>query len=226
MTRFYIETYGCSHNFADSEQMAGLLTQAKFDQVDKLEEADIVIINTCTVKGPTATAFFRRLEQIQQEHPYKIIIIAGCIPQTQPESLKKYPLVGTKQIHHIVEVVEEALNNNFIKLLETGEMPPLNLPKIRKNPAVEIIPISRGCLSACTFCKTKQARGNLNSYPIADIVNVAKKAVAEGVKEIWLTSQDNFCYGFDMGTNLPALLKELIKIPGKFKILCSDVNFG
>jgi threonylcarbamoyladenosine tRNA methylthiotransferase CDKAL1 len=218
MTSFFIETYGCSHNFADSEQMAGLLQEARFEPLEAVENADIVIINTCSVKGPTETGFFKRLDELKKAHPYKTLIIAGCIPQSDPEKLKNYTIIGTKSIHHIVEVVEEALNDNIVKMLETGEMPPLNLPKIRKNPVVEIIPINRGCLSACTFCKTKAARGNLQSYPVADIVNVARKGVIEGVKEIWLTSQDTFCYGFDIQTNLQSLVRELIKIPGKFKI--------
>lgn len=218
MTKFFIETYGCSHNFADSEQMAGLLKEAKFDPATALEESDIIIFNTCTVKGPTADTFFTRLEKIKKEFPYKIIIIAGCIPQSDPERLKYFSLLGTRQIHHIVEIVEEALNNNIVKMLETGEMPPLDLPKIRKNPLVEIIPINRGCLSSCTFCKTKQARGNLQSYSIDDIFKAADKAVREGVKEIWLTSQDTFCYGFDINSNLPELVKELLEIPGDFRI--------
>ena len=218
MTSFHIRTFGCSHNFADSEQMAGLLKEAKFELADNIENADLVIFNTCTVKSPAEANFFKELEDMKKEYPYKIIIIAGCIPQTDPEKLQDYCLIGTRQIHHVVEIAEEALNNNIIKMLETGEMPPLNLPKVRKNPIVEIIPINRGCLSACTFCKTKSARGNLQSYPIVDIVASAEKGIAEGIKEIWLTSQDTLCYGFDLGTNLPNLIKELIRLPGNFKI--------
>lgn len=218
MTTFHIETYGCTLNFADSEQMAGLLQKAQFIPARDIEEADFLILNSCTIKSPTETAFFKRLEEIKEKYPYKPVIIAGCIPQTDPGKLKNYSLVGTRSIHHIVEVVEETLHDNLVKVLETGEMPPLNLPKLRKNPIVEIIPVSRGCLSACTFCKIKQARGNLQSYPPSDITALAAAAVNQGVKELWLTSQDCFCYGFDLGTNLPALLKELIKIPGDFKI--------
>jgi threonylcarbamoyladenosine tRNA methylthiotransferase CDKAL1 len=218
MTKFFIETYGCSHNFSDSEQMAGLLQEAKFNPVENIEDSDIIIINTCTVKGPTETAFFKRLDEIKQNNPYKIIIISGCIPQTDPEKLENYTLIGTKALHHIVQVVEEALNDNIVKMLQAGEKPPLNLPKIRKNQIVEIIPISRGCLSACTFCKTKSARGNLDSYTIDEIMEVARRAIMQGVKEIWLTSEDNFCYGFDINTNLPNLLKEIIKIPGFFRV--------
>jgi len=224
MTSFFIETYGCSHNFADSEQMGGVLKQAQFEPAESIEKADIVIFNTCTVKSPTADAFFNRLEEIKNAYPYKSIIIAGCIPQTDPERLKKFSLLGTRQIHRIVEIVEETLNNNIVKMLETGEMPPLDLPRIRKNPFIEVIPINRGCLSRCSFCKTKAARGDLQSYPISEIVKAAQKAVLDGVKEIWLTSQDTGCYGFDIKTNLPSLLSELVKIPGDFKIRVGMMN--
>ncbi len=224
MTTFHIITAGCSHNFADSEQMAGLLKEARFEPVEELEKADVVIFNTCTVKGPTESAFFTKLEETKEKYPYKIIIIAGCIAQADPEKLKGYPLIGTSQIHKVVEAVEEALHDNKVRMLESSEMPPLSLPNIRKNPIIEIIPISRGCLGACSFCKTKQARGNLRSYPVADIAVRAEKALKEGVKEIWLTSQDTGCYGFDIGTDLPTLLQELVKLPQQFKIRVGMMN--
>ncbi len=218
MTTFHILTSGCAANQADSEQMAGLLRQAKFELVDTVEKADVVIFNTCTVKTPSENSFFSQLEQFKKEHPYKIAIIAGCIPQADKKKLKGYSLIGTKQIHNVVPVVEETLHDNVLQLLNNDEMPPLNLPRVRKNPIVEILPINRGCLGACTFCKTKKARGYLVSYPVAEIVEEAKKAVSDGVKEIWLTSQDTFCYGFDIGTDLPALLEQLVQIHGDFKI--------
>ncbi|MBI2665572.1 MiaB/RimO family radical SAM methylthiotransferase, partial [Candidatus Woesearchaeota archaeon] len=158
------------------------------------------------------------LDGLNKEYPYKIIIIAGCISQIDQEKLVRYPLIGTHNITRVVEVVEEALHENILKLVEGGEDPPLDMPKIRRNPIVEIIPIARGCLSNCAYCKTKSARGILRSYLPKEIISVAEKAVLEGVKEIWLTSEDNFCYGFDIGTNLPNLVKELITIKGDFKI--------
>ena len=218
MTSFYINTFGCSANVVDSEQMAGLLTEAKFTQSESIPEADIVIFNSCTVKTPSENNFFKTINQFRKDHPHKLMVIAGCIPQADPQKFKEYSIVGTQNIQNIVEVVEEALNDNVLQILNNDEMPPLNLPKVRKNPLVEIIPINRGCLGACTFCKTKQARGTLVSYPIKDITDVAKKALKEGIKEIWLTSQDTFCYGFDIKTNIVQLLTQLTAIPGDFKI--------
>jgi len=83
-----------------------------------------------------------------------------------------------------VEVVEETLKGNKVRLLAKKELPSLDLPKIRKNEMVEIIPINTGCLGSCTYCKTKHARGKLGSYAPEAIVKSALKACKEGVKEI------------------------------------------
>ena len=88
----------------------------------------------------------------------------------------------------------------------------LSLPKVRRNPLVEIIAVNTGCLNACTYCKTKHARGELGSYPIEDIVARAVQSFEEGVVEIWLTSEDTGAYGRDIGVTLPDLLWELVKV--------------
>lgn len=86
----------------------------------------------------------------------------------------------------------------------------LNLPKIRKNPFIEILPINTGCLNACTYCKTKHARGELGSYPVAEIIDRVDQAFDEDCVEIWLTSEDLGAYGRDIGTDLPTLLEEMV----------------
>ena len=217
MTSFFIRSYGCSQNIASSERMAGLLQKAQFEQAPTLEQSDIVILNTCFLKN-AIDAFFTEFEQIKQQHPYKILIIAGYLAQVQPTSLPGYSLIGTRSFHHIVEVVEESLNHNLVTILKMGEIPPLNLPKIRRNPLIEIIPLSCGSLNAACCSTNTTAQGNLKSYPLKDITTLARQAIKEGVKEIWLTSQDTTGYGFDLKTNLAQLLKELIAIPGDFKI--------
>ncbi|MDP3734370.1 MAG: MiaB/RimO family radical SAM methylthiotransferase [Nanoarchaeota archaeon] len=203
---------------ADIEQMAGLLKEAHFEVVDTLEQGDIIIINSCTIESPSVAFFFNLVDETKRKYPYKIIIASGCIPQAYPEKLPTISIIGTKQIQNIVQVVEESLNENIVHLLGTDEMPPLNLPKVRQNPILEIIPIGRSSTNACASCKTTAARGKLKSYPVEEIVSVAEKAVHDGVKEIWLSSPNTMCYGFDLGTTVAELLKELFAIPGKFKI--------
>lgn len=129
----------------------------------------------------------------------KHIVLAGCIPQGAPKAnyLQGLSVIGVQQIDRVVEVVEETLKGHVVKLFGTKKQngkklggAPLLLPKVRKNPLIEIIPINTGCLNQCTYCKTKHARGDLGSYPPEEIVARAQQAFNEGVVEIWLTSED------------------------------------
>lgn len=225
MTKVFIETYGCSLNQSDSELMAGLLKKAGFDIADSIDDADVVIVNTCTVKGPTENKFFKRLEEIKAKFPDKKIIIAGCIPQTDPERLEGYSLIGPYQINNIVSVVEEVINDNTITAIGEERNPRLNLPKIRRNKIIEIIPICAGCLGEpCSYCKVKSARGCLVSYSKNDIIRQAKAAVADGCREIWLTAQDTGCYGKDINSSLPELLMDITKIEGDFFVRVGMMN--
>lgn len=224
MTSFCIQISGSTHHFADAERIAGLLQQAKFEWKETIEDADIVIFNPCSIPEPAASLFLGKMREIKQKHPYKIIIIAGCLPQTPIEELKRFTVLSSGQIHHMVEAVEEALHNNIITLLGIEEAPLLTLPKVRRNPFLEIIPLTRGCATACTFCQIKETPAMLSSYPVSEIVALAGKALTEGVKEFWLTSQDTLGYGLDKGTSLPVLLKELTSLPGTFKIRLSRGN--
>lgn len=144
----------------------------------------------------------------------KPVIVAGCVPQGEPNSKKWEGLsvIGVQQIHRVVEVVEQALKGNQVRFLERKktEKPALSLPKIRRNPFIEIISINVGCLNQCTYCKTKHARGHLGSYPVEEIVDRVRTVIKEGVKEIWLTSEDTGAYGLDIGTNIVNLLKAIV----------------
>lgn len=129
----------------------------------------------------------------------KHLVLAGCVPQGAPKSnfVQGLSIVGVQQIDRIVEVVEETLKGNTVKLMGTKKAngkkiggASLLLPKVRRNPLIEIIAINTGCLNQCTYCKTKHARGELGSYPPEEIVERARVAFEEGVVEIWLTSED------------------------------------
>jgi len=219
--KVYIETYGCAVNQADSEIMAGIIKKRGYELVNNPDDAYVIIINTCTVKTPTENNLFKRLKKLPKN---KKIIITGCIPQTDPETLKEYSILGTSQIDKIIDVIDETLQDNQVTLIAKEKNPRLNLPRIRKNKHIEIIPICEGCLGdPCAYCKVKSARGELFSYD----PNLIMKRVAdasEEVKEIWLTAQDTGCYGKDINSSLPQLLKKIIKIPGNFKIRLGMLN--
>ncbi|KAK6633186.1 hypothetical protein RUM44_003787 [Polyplax serrata] len=217
--KIYIKTWGCTHNSSDSEYMAGLLSAYGYNLVDDPDEADLWLLNSCTVKDPAESHFRNEIEKAQRLG--KHTVAAGCVPQGAPKLnyIKNMSIIGIHNIDRVVEVVEETLKGHSVRLLsqkkENGKKlggAALLLPKVRKNPYIEIIPISTGCLNQCTYCKTKHARGELGSYPIQEIVDRAKQAFSEGVVELWLTSEDTGAYGKDIGTSLPELLWEVIAV--------------
>ncbi|XP_074254607.1 threonylcarbamoyladenosine tRNA methylthiotransferase isoform X2 [Saimiri boliviensis] len=217
--KIWIRTWGCSHNNSDGEYMAGQLAAYGYKITENASDADLWLLNSCTVKNPAEDHFRNSIKKAQEEN--KKIVLAGCVPQAQPRQdyLKGLSIIGVQQIDRVVEVVEETIKGHSVRLLgqkkDNGKRlggARLDLPKIRKNPLIEIISINTGCLNACTYCKTKHARGNLASYLIDELVDRAKQSFQEGVCEIWLTSEDTGAYGRDIGTNLPTLLWKLVEV--------------
>ncbi|XP_063363141.1 threonylcarbamoyladenosine tRNA methylthiotransferase [Cydia amplana] len=215
----YVKTWGCAHNNSDSEYMAGLLAAAGYPLTEDKWQAQLWLLNSCTVKSPSEDHFKNEVELGKSRGIH--VVVAGCVPQGAPRAgyLQGISVVGVQQIDRIVELVEETLKGHTVRLLgqkktSTGRKAggaSLLLPKVRKNPLIEIIPINTGCLNQCTYCKTKHARGELGSYPPEEIVERARQSFEEGVVEIWLTSEDTGTYGRDIGTSLPALLWRLVQ---------------
>ncbi|XP_036393773.1 threonylcarbamoyladenosine tRNA methylthiotransferase [Megalops cyprinoides] len=217
--KIWMRTWGCSHNNSDGEYMAGQLAASGYKMTEDPAEADVWLLNSCTVKNPAEDHFRNSIKKAREQE--KVVVVAGCVPQAQPrmDYLKGLSIIGVQQIDRVVEVVDESLKGHSVRLLgqkkDNGKRlggARLDLPKIRKNPLIEIISINTGCLNACTYCKTKHARGDLASYPIEELVERARQSFLEGVCEIWLTSEDTGAYGRDIGTDLPTLLWQLVEV--------------
>ncbi|KAL8125130.1 uncharacterized protein LOC141720112 isoform X1 [Apium graveolens] len=206
----FIKTFGCSHNQSDSEYMAGQLSSFGYALSENAEEADLWLINTCTVKSPSQSAMDTLISKCKTAK--KPLVVAGCVPQGSRDikELEGVSIVGVQQIDRVVEVVEETLKGHEVRLLNRKTLPALDLPKVRRNKFIEILPINVGCLGACTYCKTKHARGHLGSYTVDSLVGRVRSVVADGVKEIWLSSEDTGAYGRDIGVNLPVLLNAIV----------------
>lgn len=227
MIYFYIESYGCSTNFSEGEVMAGLLEEYEFVKTDDPENAYIIIVNVCTVKGD-ATAI-KHVRDLKNKFPNKKFVVAGCITKKVVEEIRKFEpdasFISTHNIKEIVQVVEETINDNPIEAIAYNKEVKINLPRVRKNKVVSIIPILSGCNGSCTYCSVKGIKGELISYPIEEIVSEARKAIIKGCKEIWITSQDNACYGLDNGeSKLVELLNKILSISGKFKVRLGMMN--
>jgi len=219
--RVFLKSYGCSANQADSEVLLGCLAKAGYKSVDSASEADVVVVNTCAVKGPTEN---RVLEFLKRVPRGKKIVVAGCLPLTSFERLSRDArfdgLVGPAFGEDIVTVVERVMAGKRVVALDTAleSKPSLSLPRLRSNSVVSVIPINYGCLGSCAYCCVVFARGRLRSYNLEEITDRLREDLAAGAKEFWVTSQDLACYGRDLGTNLVELLETLVNVEGDFRI--------
>ena len=220
--KVYIETYGCTFNQADSQIIAGVLKENEIDIIDNIEDADVIIINTCYVKLPTENKVVYKIQQLQKNFPDKKIIVGGCMVEIDPEKLEKIgpncSWIGPHQLNKSAEIVNATYCGDVIRESGFSKESKVGVPKFVEDGLIHIIQICEGCIGACTFCCTRFARGPLNSYPISDIVGEARKAIKNGACEIQLTAQDTAAFGRDSGEKLSDLIKEVANLEGDFRV--------
>jgi threonylcarbamoyladenosine tRNA methylthiotransferase CDKAL1 len=224
MAKIFVEAYGCSASFADSEMISGLILNGGHTLAKNSSESDLNIVVTCSVKDSTANKMMHRIRSLKS----KPLVVAGCLPKAEKRTVEKITekasLLGPNSLGKTLQVIDSTLRGIRYVALEDSDLSKVGLPKVRLNPVVGIVEIASGCMSECTFCQTKLAKGDLTSYRIGDIVRQVETEISEGCKEIWLTSTDNGCYGFDINTDLPTLVKAVSEIPQDFMIRVGMMN--
>lgn len=197
--KFFVLNYGCAANKAYSEALREKLLKSGALEAEDLESANMVIINSCTVKGATESKIVAEIKKLKSKG--KEVIVTGCMAVAQPGMVSHF--VGRSNTISL----EELIGRN-------------GLPALPKRPSsryTHIVPISRGCLGHCTYCITKLAVGRLRSYSKEEIIDSIISGLKEGAKEIFLTAQDLAIYGQDRGENkLIELLEAIDKIPFNF----------
>lgn len=224
--KVWIEAYGCSASKADSEMITGLLKNNGYEIATDEDGSSLNLIVTCSVKDVTEHKMLYRIGKLSKLG--KPIVVAGCLPKADRYRVESVSpsasLLGPHSIDKTVDVVNYAISGQKKVILEDSAADKINLPKMRLNPIISIVEIASGCLSKCTFCQTKLAKGWIRSYRIGDIVRQIQNDIDEGCKEIWLSSTDNGCYGKDIGSDLVELLTSCCKISGDYKIRVGMMN--
>jgi len=213
--KVYVKSFGCAENYSEGEAIQGLLEKEKHSIVASENNADAIVLNICTVKGPVKA--LRAVKEAAEKYPGKKLVVTGCVTPELVKPIRELFPTASILDTHAIKLVPKALESPLLQMGFSKEIK-INLPKVRRNPLIGIVPICSGCLDACAFCSTRLVKGILYSYPAENIISEIKNCVSDGCKEIWLTGQDTACYGFDIKTNLPKLLKQLCEIPGDFKI--------
>lgn len=219
---------GCSKNLVDTEHMVGILKQAGYELTEDLEEANVIIVNTCTfIDMAKAESIQTILEAAQYKKTGKCerLVAAGCLAQQYKKSLgKEIPevdiFIGTDSWQHILEAVNQSYENSGEKVYSFDTKPCEHeelVPRINLMPSyTAFVKIAEGCSNGCTFCYIPYVRGPMRSRTIPSILHEVRRLAGEGVREFNLIAQDLSCYGRDLrdGTNLAGLLRELVKIEG------------
>ena len=224
MAKIWVEAYGCSASFSDSEMISGLIVNGGHTLAENPDDSDLSVIVTCSVKDATASKMIHRIKESNS----KPLVVAGCLPKAEKDTVEKFAenasLLGPNSIGKTLQVIQSTLDGKKLIALEDSDISKVGLPKIRLNPAVGIVEIASGCMSECTFCQTKLSKGDLQSYRVGDIVRQVKTEISEGCSEVWLTSTDNGCYGFDINSDLPELINSVVEIPDKFFVRVGMMN--
>ena len=213
-----LEVYGCTANKSDASLIMGLLKKNSYETVENLEDADVLLILTCTVISTTEQRMLSRLRIFKKTG--KKVIVAGCMASIQPKIIKSIipeaKLLPAQYSHHIIDL----LKDNKVSFTEK------NKTSISKNfdGAIAPISIAEGCMLSCSYCITSPARGRLKSFPSDEIVKDVYSALNQGCKEIQLTTQDTGSYGLDINGNLGELLQNICKIRGEYRIRIGMMN--
>ncbi len=225
--KVYIETYGCALNKGDEFIMKTVLTRRGHLLVNSIDDSDVVIINTCTVRYDTE---LRMLDRINKLYRYakttgKRLVVAGCLAKAQPYQVHKIAPSASLVSPQNASLIYKAVEADEPIYLLNGEKDRRIIGRwVEKH--VAYIPIQEGCLGNCSFCITKLARRKLVSYPVKLIVEAVRNVVEHGAVEVELSGQDTASYGLDLygRQELPKLVEELASVNGNYMIRIGMMN--
>ncbi len=207
MPRYWIETFGCQMNVLDSEAMAGLLTKMGYEKARSPEEADIILINTCTVRqkpDEKAFAYLGEFGKLKQKKPHLILGVTGCMAQRESDIIKaRAPyvdlLLGPRSIHRLPDLIRTVQEQRrFVEYLDLYDDPVPPDLVVRNSDLFAYVTIIHGCNKKCTFCAVPTARGPEKSVPPDLVLEQVRQLIDLGYREIILLGQNANAYGHDL----------------------------
>lgn len=222
MQKFFIQTFGCQMNVYDGQRIAAMLEKHGLIQTDNVEDADIIILNTCAVRAKATDKVYSALGRIRRAKKESALLgIVGCVArESGADAFKRIPelnfVLGPQSYHKLPEI----LNNPDTKLLNInlGGLEKFDeLPQMTKSPLVAYIPIQEGCNHCCTYCIVPYTRGRELSRPFNDVINDTINAAKTGAIEICFLGQNvnGYKYTDEKGKlyKLSDLIRETAKLP-------------
>jgi tRNA-2-methylthio-N6-dimethylallyladenosine synthase len=231
--KYLIETFGCQMNVHDSERMAGLLDQAGYEATTDEVDADVIVINTCSVREHAEEKLYTRLGELrvlqQETGRNPLVAVAGCVAQQEGESLLANTngkvidvVVGTQRLKMLPVMIEGASQSPF-PLVDINPWDDVSFPLgmvRRTDPVRAYVTIIEGCNDHCAFCVVPHTRGHERMRPKADILADVREAVDSGRREVQLLGQivNHYSAPDDPSCDFAQLLSEVDAIPGVERI--------
>ncbi len=225
MLKYYIVTYGCQMNKSDSEKVAGILERLGYIPSQQVEDADLVLLNTCSVRERAEEKVFGKLgelKKIKKKNPKVLIGVFGCMAQRMKEELiERFPhvdfVLGSYKFIKLPEVLEKVEEGKKLVIVEEDPYPEdLDWKFVKRESKFQAwVPIIYGCNNFCTYCIVPYLRGKEKSRDPKDIIKEIEFLASQGVVEVTLLGQNVDSYGKDLGNiDLADLLIEIHKIEG------------
>lgn len=228
---FAIHTFGCKVNIYESEYITNLLQENNYKLLDfnHPKEADIYIINTCTVTNEADKKDRKLIHTTRTNHPNSILIVMGCYSQLNPNDIDADIIIGNKYKSEIVNLINE-YQKNHKKIIKVNDITKISFEDMYINRFVAhtraFVKIQDGCNAFCAYCSIPYARGGIRSKDFDKVISEVTNLVNNGYKEIVLTGIHTGRYGLEKHTNLESLLKELVKVPNIFRIRLSSIEIN
>jgi tRNA-2-methylthio-N6-dimethylallyladenosine synthase len=235
MAKLHVITYGCQMNEYDSERVAGLLREHRYELTDNEADADLILVNTCAIREKAEDKVFSKLGELRAlkaQRPELILGVMGCMAQLQQGVVqKRAPYVdlvfGSPAVARVAELVARAQRERR-PILETGEAP---LVKITARPPSAsrlkaYVTVMEGCEKHCTFCVVPRTRGRERSHPPEAIIAEVRGLVADGCREVTLLGQTVNAYGRDLTppSDLAELFRRVNDVEGLARIRFTTSN--
>jgi len=209
--KVFVEAHGCTQSYGEARLMQEALVGSGHALTTSEADADAHVLVTCTVIETTERKMVRRMEQLAAYD--KPLVVAGCMAAAQRDRVRavvpRAQLLPPRKWMQIVDLIGAGTACGD----RAAEVESASL-----GWHDAIVPIAQGCAGRCTYCITRVARGRVASYPIERLAAEVRRHVERGAREIKLTGQDTAAYGLDSGTNLAALLRAIVAVPGAFRV--------
>ena len=227
---FYIKTFGCQMNVHDSERMAGLLSEEGGQPVTEPGAADIILVNTCTIRDKAdqkALSDLGRIRQVRKDGPGTVLAVTGCMAQREGEEIFRLVpdvdlILGPSQIRNLIPLLDTVSGERTRVDGTLWPVPEMTTPPALRPPGVSaFVTVQEGCDKACAYCVVPATRGAERSRPIGDILQEAEELVSLGYREITLLGQNVNGYGQKgdtAGASFPELLRRLSELPGLLRV--------